>query len=193
MRTHPVICTLSLALIGCTEPVEPADPTEALLDFAEVLSADVYNALWDGIEAEEGVELFVPESGTSLSGQLSLPLDDGSSFGLDGELTADWSVVYEEIGDPDDYVNHWDWDFELEIARLAAPCCEMAGQGSWTVEHELYDYSWRKQVFDGQLSIDGGELQDVSFEAHYSGNLHWVRGSIGGTEVDWENPDADSC
>lgn len=181
--------TVMCAVLVCA-CAPPADPAETLIDFAEVMADDVYDAAWAGVTAEDGLDLWHLEDGAAFSGSLTLPTDDGQSHGVDGELSVDWALQF-ELTDYDDSVSNWYWDVQLDISRLALPTCEISGQGAWAVEHEQYDYQWQSQLFEGQLAIDGGDLQDVAYEAHFSGNLHWVRGTIGEVEVDWENPNPD--
>jgi hypothetical protein len=183
-HTAPI---LAVILLGCSDP---PDPAEVLVDFAEILADDVYDAIWAVVEGEDGVDLWHLEDGESFSGSASLPSADGQSYGVDGELSVSWALGF-ELTEYDDGVSNWFWDYDLDLTRLALRDGEVGGQGAWAVEHEQYDYQWQSQVFEGQLAIDGGELQDVSYEAHFSGNLHWVRGSIGEVEVDWENPNPD--
>jgi hypothetical protein len=176
---------LPLIALGCAEPV---DPTEALLDFAEAMSEEVYDGLWSQVDGREDLDLWALES-SSYSGELAL----GAAQGVQGELSGSWSLSYAPVDHGADEVRVWLWDVELEIASLDLPCCEVAGHGGWTVEHQSYDYSWQQHGFVGELIFDGGEPTPVELEALHSGNLHWVRGTVGETEVDWENPDADSC
>jgi hypothetical protein len=187
-RLFIVIPALALA---CGEPTEPADPERALITFAETMAADVYNAMWDHVD-QETVELWHHEDGASFSGTIELPTASGESYGVDGELVLDWSMLF-EIQDEMEGIYLWSWDVEADIDRLVVPECELSGAGEWTVDQETYDYSWKSHRFVGQLALEDGELQDVEVEFFYSGNLHWVRGTIGETEVDWENPNADEC
>ncbi len=186
MRITASVPFVALLSLGCTEP---ADPGETLLDFAELMADDLYDALWTAVEDGEGLDMWHLDDGASFSGNASLSGGSEAS-GVDGELTADWALEF-ELTEYDDGVSNWYWDIDIDIERLALPDAEVAGSGAWSLEHEYYDYDWRAHSFDGQLAIDGGELQDVSFDAYFSGNLHWVQGSIGGVEVDWENDNPD--
>jgi hypothetical protein len=193
MRCFAPIPSLALCLTlgACTEPVEPADPGEVLVDFADLMADDVYRALWGGIEEEDGIELWVPESGASLAGSVGLPTTSGASYGVDGELSADWSLLFTVSDGPMEGEYTWDWDFDMDIGRLVLPSSEVSGAGAWAVDSVYYDNVNDSHVFEGSLAIDGGEAMDLSYEAHFSGNLHWVRGTIGDVEVDWENPNPD--
>ena len=191
MRTVVIIATFPLFATACFEGASAADPGDVLVDFAGLMADDVMDAIWDGLEAE-GVELWFPESGSHYTGQLSLPTGDEGGLGLDGELTVDWALDFEMV-DELEGIARWDWQFVVDIDRLNLMGTDVAGSGAWTVASEYYDYHNHRHGFEGQLSIDGDELMDVEYEAFQSGNLHWVRGSIGDVEVDWANPDADLC
>ena len=69
-------------------------------------------------------------------------------------------------------IYHWYWDYSLDIERLTLPSCEVAGTGEWTVHTIHYDNSNDGHIFEGSLALDGGESLAVSYEAHFSGNLH---------------------
>ncbi len=174
---------------GCVEPRAPADPEDVLVGFAETMAEDVYSALWSHVDSEV-VELWHPEDGASFDGSVTLPTASGERYGVDGELVLDWGLLF-ELAHEMEGIYRWTWDVQVELDRLAVAPCELAGTGSWSVEQETYDYSWTSQRFEGQLRYDDRELEQVSYEAHHSGNLHWVRGHIGAVEVDWENPNPD--
>ncbi len=185
MRIHASLALVTLLVTACTEEAEPTDPAVLLPEFADALGDDVYDAVWAGIDAE-GLDLYALEDGDTHSGELDL------SGSLDGEVSVTWALTY-EIQDEAEGIDRWYWDFEIDIERLALSLDEIAGQGSWSVEHERYDYHWQSHDFSGQLSVNGDDAQDVDFEAFYNGNLHWVRGTMGDVEVDYDNPDADEC
>ncbi len=186
MRTAALIALLPLFTTACFDEAEPTDPGELLPELADALGDDVYDAIWAGIEAE-GLDLWQLEDGDAHSGVL-----DVSGSGVDGELSVTWELIY-EVQDEVEGIDRWYWDFEIDIDRLALSLDELSGTGSWSVEHERYDYNWQSHDFAGQISVNGDDPQDVDFEAFFNGNLHWVRGTMGDVEVDWENPDADQC
>jgi len=165
---------LLLAFAACTVP----DPALALRELAEANAGTVFTAIRDGIEAAEGVDLDALDDGAELSGAL----DAGAGVGVD------WTVTY---GLEDDWIQRWDWTFDVDYAPLALPSCGLEGAGAWTVAHTRIEFDYADHAFAGTLALDGGEPQDASYEAYYSGNLHWVRGAIGETLVDWENPSPD--
>jgi hypothetical protein len=191
MRIPATIALTTLLIAGCTDPADPADPGEVLRDFAETMADEVYDAIWAGIAEEEGIELWVPESDALLSGDLDLPTSSGATYGVDGELSFGWTLLFFESEYPMDGEYNWTWNFAGDIQRLQLPDCELRGQGSWMVQSVYYDNANHSHGFDGFLAIDGGEPLDVGYSAHFSGNLHWVRGHIGDVEVDWENPNPD--
>ncbi len=181
---HRLAFALPLVLLSaCTEP---ADPAEVLPEFADVLARDIYDGVWDAVTAE-GIDLWQLEDGATHSGELTL-----ASPTVDGDISVTWALSYELDAEFDE-LDRWTWDFEIEIDSLALSVDELSGSGSWSVEHERYDYSKQDHSFVGQLSVNGEELQDVDFEAYFNGNLHWVSGTMGGVSVEWENPSPDEC
>lgn len=186
-----VLPLLTLFLVGCPGPAESADPAEALVDFAEVMADDVHDAIWAGIEEEDGLDLWFPEDDGVFSGDLSLPTSSGATHGVDGELNVGWTLFFYESEYPMEGEYNWVWTFTEDIRRLQLPDCEVRGQGSRMVQSVYYENANHGHGFDGFLVIDGGEPLEVVYSAHFSGNLHWVRGSIGDVDVDWENPNPD--
>ena len=183
MRSLPL-----LAVWACA--CEPApDPARALREFAEAGAEPVYDGLWLAVEADAALDLWDLPDDTTAAGWVEIPTAAGERFGVDGELDVDWTLAY--AAPEEDGERAWDWTFEVAYARLALPSCELSGAGSWTVAATWYDIGIEQHAWEGTLALDGGEALPVSFEALHSGNLHWVRGSIGDTEVEWENPDPD--
>jgi hypothetical protein len=173
---------------GCEAP---PDPARALREFAEASAEPVYEGLWLAVEADAALDLWNLADDTTAAGWVEMPSATGDRFGVDGELSADWTLAATATDPPTDGERAWDWAFEVDYARLSLPSCEVSGAGSWTVAATWYDIGIEQHAWEGELTLGDLEALDVTFEALHSGNLHWVRGRIGDTEVDWENPDPD--
>jgi len=174
-----------LFVLGCTEP---PDPALALRELATANAEGVYQAIYDGVEAQEGIDLWNPGEGYTGSGTLALPTAEGEAFGLDGALEVDWTLAWSES----DYGSFlWDWTFAVDYAPLVLPSCEATGAATWAMTYEFYDFVQADHTFAGTLALDDGGPLDVAYTAHWSGNLHNVHGTLGETAVDWENPDPD--
>ena len=110
--------------------------------------------------------------------------------GQEGDIEVEYTLSIEESSSLDDEWTY-SWSFEVDYSGVQLDSCTVDGSGTWTVEHVHYDHDWVDHAWDGQLGLDGADLQDVSYEAYFSGNLHWVQGSIGDVVVDWENDNPD--
>ncbi|MFH1469733.1 MAG: hypothetical protein ABIO70_35430 [Pseudomonadota bacterium] len=181
-----ILFVVPLLALGCT-PADPADPALALRELATANAEGVYNAIYDGIEAQDGIDLWNPGDGYTGSSSLALPAAGGEDFGLDGAIEVDWTLTWSE----DSYVYLWDWTFAVDYAPLVLPSCEVTGAATWAMTYEYYDYVMSDHTFAGTVTLDDGEPLEVAYTAHWSGNLHNVQGSIGDVAVDWENPNPD--
>ena len=169
---------LCLGMLACQD--EP-DLSKVLQEFAQANATNVYDGIYDDVEKEEGLNLWDHDDIGTFSGQLSL--SEG--------VTIDWSLEYTWPNGEDEGERHWDWIFAADYDTFGLASGAIAGSGDWEVNHGWYDIDYADHSFDGQLILDDGDSMDVDYEAYFSGNLHWVEGTIDGVEVDWEhsNPD----
>ncbi|MBT3220600.1 MAG: hypothetical protein HN348_16055 [Proteobacteria bacterium] len=162
------------------------DNFQLMLDFAERNARKVHYAIHEGVEEEEGLDLWQFENCGYYSGNLDLPTSSGSRHGLDGELSVEWELDFSAPA----YNHQWDWQFDIEYDRLALKTTEVTGSGHWTVESAYWDIDYATHTFDGRLKPKGGGDVAVAYQAYFSGNIHWIRGKIGDLVVDWENPNS---
>lgn len=173
MRLATIVPASLILCTGCTS----ADPTMVLREFALYSCDQAYSTIWDAVDAEH--DIWQPAD-LSLSGSG----ETGDGLAYEYQLDADESDTLE------DEITY-SWTIEVELDGLELDSAVVDGSGSWTVEHVRYDLQYAHHAWVGELSVDGQDAEPADFESYFSGNLHWVTGSLGETEVDWEhaNPD----
>ena len=183
MRTIAHSLPLLALAIGCPT-ADPVDPATALQEFATFNADDLYSAIWAEVSVSH--ELWNPVEYTVIDGDFVLSGVGGSA----SEIDVTYSLDLQE-GETFEGENVYAWTMELDYLGVQLPSCIVDGSGTWIVEHAYYDYNNIEHSWDGQLGLDDADPQQVSYEAFFSGNLHWLTGSIGDTEVDWENDNPD--
>jgi hypothetical protein len=181
-----VVVNASLViLLGCAP--RPSS-REVLVDLAEVHADALFRGIQSAVEVEIG-SLWELENGSTHDGSLALPEDAGKVWDVDAaRVDAVWEVTH--VLD-DEGIRTWEWAIQLDLGALALPSSEVNGTASGTVEDVAWDLYHANHDWQGDLEIDGDLAVPVAWTAYWSGNLHYVDGTVDGEPVHWENDDPD--
>jgi hypothetical protein len=185
MTTRCLPCAaLCLLLPGCGEPEEGQDTAlsaeELLVDLVEAHGA-VFEALHDHV-GSQGLDWYDTAAEWPVEGEATLD----SFSGVTGSVGLAWSVDLE--ADEHEGFYDWYWTVSMSDGELTTAAAAYLCAGDWDLRDAEFESSGRWDDFAGTVSIDGADLEEVSYEATWWGPLYSVRGSLGGDEVDWEDP-----
>lgn len=180
---------LLAACSGSPEGAEPVSDATVLVELATVLSTDLYRGLHFAVGDDD---LWAMANGETLGGTSTLPGDaDPDEWDVDANGTAEWSVTHTVDADGEG-IHRWDWSIALSLERLGLPSADVAVDGAWGVDFEVYDYQLALDTFEGTVAVEDGAPVAVRFDTVGTWDtLNAVEGTIDGAAVTWENEDPD--